>query len=501
MNRKERLLHSVVSLAHDWMDGGQSVVTPPVECAERSAPEKNYYLHVSLITPSNLLIQEFTLGPDGANVLFRLWTFRKEREWDVFCLEKNKSPVYLRDLEVELEDLATKMQLIQRVMAPPGYYHKEEVAEVGVLLSPPRTPEDQAGFKRLLFRIRDHFLRPAVFAPMIGGGVLFLTVLATAYAVNLGKIQREVDGSINDYIVQLESKIGSLYSFSEEARTELQLLKGNLAKEKTNFEFNRRNAQVNVLRLAEELPSFFPARKEAYRTIAASIMDTVTYGEIIYEMSRIPTSESQARIFLATAPTRILPLGRLTPVIAGVAYPAELKGKGNDGFGFRITDGFMEERMDPFGSGGSSPHYAIDIINVANISFVSYEGKIIRSEDVPGMVVAVEDGFVRRLGLDEIYGWNIEVEHPISEQVKAEFPDATGWSSFYAHLHQSPAYNVGDWVERREQIGEIGSTGRSTGPHLHLEFRIFLPDGIYWTEDGRRYNKISPYREVDGLSG
>ncbi len=47
----------------------------------------------------------------------------------------------------------------------------------------------------------------------------------------------------------------------------------------------------------------------------------------------------------------------------------------------------------------------------------------------------------------------------------------TGVSTYYAHL-QSSLVNVGDRVEAGQMIGLAGSTGRSTGPHLHYEVRV-----------------------------
>ena len=47
---------------------------------------------------------------------------------------------------------------------------------------------------------------------------------------------------------------------------------------------------------------------------------------------------------------------------------------------------------------------------------------------------------------------------------------ANGLETFYGHLSRSNV-NVGDWVHAGQVIGQGGSTGRSTGPHLHFETR------------------------------
>jgi len=45
------------------------------------------------------------------------------------------------------------------------------------------------------------------------------------------------------------------------------------------------------------------------------------------------------------------------------------------------------------------------------------------------------------------------------------------YSTYYAHLSKIPV-NLGDQVEAGDVIGLSGSTGNSTGPHLHYEVRV-----------------------------
>ena len=52
----------------------------------------------------------------------------------------------------------------------------------------------------------------------------------------------------------------------------------------------------------------------------------------------------------------------------------------------------------------------------------------------------------------------------------------------YGHL-QCVYVNVGDYVEAGSLIGEVGSTGNSTGPHLHLEYAVPDGDGGYTYTD------------------
>lgn len=69
------------------------------------------------------------------------------------------------------------------------------------------------------------------------------------------------------------------------------------------------------------------------------------------------------------------------------------------------------------------------------------------------------EGVVLRIGYDPAgYGNFIEMRHP------------NGMTSLYGHLNRVDVAS-GDKVTTGQRIGLIGSTGYSTGPHLHFEIR------------------------------
>lgn len=68
---------------------------------------------------------------------------------------------------------------------------------------------------------------------------------------------------------------------------------------------------------------------------------------------------------------------------------------------------------------------------------------------------SVGDGVVVEAGYSKDYGNYVVIKHP------------SGASSKYGHC-EDVSVGVGDTVKAGEQIGTVGSTGNSTGPHLHF---------------------------------
>jgi murein DD-endopeptidase MepM/ murein hydrolase activator NlpD len=105
----------------------------------------------------------------------------------------------------------------------------------------------------------------------------------------------------------------------------------------------------------------------------------------------------------------------------------------------RVTSRFGK-RKNPF-SGHPEVHNGIDI------------GAPEGSE-----VFAARDGKVIKTGYDTVYGNYVLISHP------------GGYQSFYGHLKEICVPLMKE-VSSGMVIGKVGTTGRSTGPHLHFEIR------------------------------
>ncbi|MEG1617736.1 MAG: M23 family metallopeptidase [Bacteroidales bacterium] len=74
-------------------------------------------------------------------------------------------------------------------------------------------------------------------------------------------------------------------------------------------------------------------------------------------------------------------------------------------------------------------------------------------------VFATGDGVVLKSGWQQGYGYTVEIDHGF------------GYKTVYAHLNKIKS-RQGAKVSRGDLIGEVGNTGKSTGPHLHYEVRL-----------------------------
>lgn len=109
--------------------------------------------------------------------------------------------------------------------------------------------------------------------------------------------------------------------------------------------------------------------------------------------------------------------------------------------GGEATDAFGV-RGNPFGGGSSEFHLGQDIAAPRGTQ-----------------VVAPADGTVVQAGWQSGYGQTVVIDH------------GNGLTTRYGHLSKIDV-TAGREIKRGESLGQVGSTGRSTGPHLHYEVRM-----------------------------
>ncbi len=126
-----------------------------------------------------------------------------------------------------------------------------------------------------------------------------------------------------------------------------------------------------------------------------------------------------------------------------------------EGDSVRLTASFGGERMVPDLSGVQG-----DVEDSAELPHRLYTHTGI---DLGGIargtaILAVLDGTVEKADFDAAYGKYVLLDH------------GNGLETLYAHC-ESLSVEMGDTVEQGDVIAAVGSTGNSTGPHLHFEVR------------------------------
>ena len=159
------------------------------------------------------------------------------------------------------------------------------------------------------------------------------------------------------------------------------------------------------------------------RTVAARLPSS---GSAVLGRASTPSSAARrtpaatvraASIRVTSAPSA---MGWLWPV-AGYRFISS-------GFGDRVLDGEHEQ------------HYGVDIVASPGTPVrAARGGRVLES----------------RLDLERGWGWTVVLEHP------------DGWITRYAHL-SATLVRAGEQVVQGQSVGRVGSTGRSTGPHLHF---------------------------------
>ena len=158
--------------------------------------------------------------------------------------------------------------------------------------------------------------------------------------------------------------------------------------------------------------SAYPDRYQNYQPVAEKILTALTQAPADPTIAAPAVHETSRIVFP-------LPSGTYTST---------------DSFGWRI---------DPY-SGARAFHSGSDLAAPSGTS-----------------ILAVADGVVSFAGQRGTYGGLITIEHTVRGELV---------TSYYAHMYQNGIHvAVGDHVTAGQHIGDVGSAGKSTGSHLHIE--------------------------------
>lgn len=151
--------------------------------------------------------------------------------------------------------------------------------------------------------------------------------------------------------------------------------------------------------------------------------------------AQVPAETPVADVVLASATPAQLSQEAAWPLRPGetlrLVYPLAIQAEEVDPYGWRYSERRQAWRM----------HAGQDL--------VAPEGTPVLAM-LPGHVVLVEE-------LDG-YGLTVVLDH------------GRGWQTLYAHL-MSASVQPGDFLPAATSLGQVGQSGRTSGPHLHVELR------------------------------
>lgn len=315
---------------------------------------------------------------------------------------------------------------------------------------------------------RDVVLRDRVRAMQVKGGqVNYLDVLLGANsfadfidrfsAVNsLMDADRNIMEQQANDIEQLEKEkalVESKLAEQEASKKELQKLRASLLAQKSN-----KNKLIDQLEAEQKKLTSEKVKLESDLHETHEVSKEVA-GKIASEQKRIAEIARQAEIARKAAAAKAAKdrqnsgsSSSYVPPVSSGTWTKPASGTYTSSFGWR---------MHPI-YGTSRQHRGADIAN---------------STGTP--VVSAGDGVVSHAGPMGTYGNVIMVTHSFDGQI---------FTTVYAHLSKVST-SVGQHVAKGQYIGNIGTTGASTGPHLHFEMHIGS-----WSASGP--SAVNPLRYV-----
>lgn len=147
---------------------------------------------------------------------------------------------------------------------------------------------------------------------------------------------------------------------------------------------------------------------------------------------------------------------------------------------FVITSKWWNERVNPV-TGQVEIHRGLDISTYS----------------ISKPVYSILKGIVHSLGTSDSRGnWIIIKDDDVNSST-------FGYASLYMHLANLPNFKIGDKVKKGTFIANEGTTGQSTGIHLHVEMQDLNRWGNEWHLSYNKSDYLDPtvYMGIDNIEG
>ncbi len=253
----------------------------------------------------------------------------------------------------------------------------------------------------------------------------------------------------DDWLAETGIRIGALLRSMEETKQALLASKETLDKKK-----------IEVGTLQEQLEQrndYLEGSKQSKATLLAkTAAEQQKYTTLVRTLKQEQEDLENEINNLESGKISVLNLGKIPKYQKGLlSYPLKK---------FTISQSYGMTSYAKSGAYGGGPHNGID--------FGASSGTPVYAP-MEGKVVAL--GSMTKNGKWYGYGRWIAIDH------------SNGLTTLYGHLSKQ-GVKKGDKVDKGEQIGLVGNTGYSTGPHLH--FTVFSSDSF----------EVVPSSKVSGIS-
>lgn len=267
--------------------------------------------------------------------------------------------------------------------------------------------------------------------PKVAGVALGAVALVLATAFGLGFMARGANGAALEEIARLQAGMAQQQADLDQAREEAQREVNAIAARvgELQAQANRLNAlgdrltRVGKLKDGEfnfgELPGQ-GGSETASDVPAADLLSSLDSLQAQFAHSGRQLSVLESLLFDQKLDSKRMPAGMPAPGYISSSYGG---------------------RNDPFGR-GRAHHLGIDI-----------------DANSGDPITAAAEGVVSFSGVRSGYGNVVEIDH------------GNGYKTLYAH-NSANLVRAGDVVRAGQLIGKVGSTGRSTGSHLHFEVML-----------------------------